>query len=194
MTKINQIRTPRDKPLKQNIRVWFNYLQTAIKWNGKIDPNSKTKEVFNFPINKEYYRAWHLPQVRKLKFDQWWAEHKQLFVHKQFINVRVLNELSLSDAIKEVRSQLIGKVDQKSNFHISTKKFRYVEVDDYLKCYKLRKQGLTYNEIAIKIARSYRTKSKSKNFLDFSAFVVCHSLYFVFALIVASLIFLVPKP
>jgi len=162
MTKTNQIRAPRDKPLKQNIRVWFNYLQTAIKWNGKIDPNSKTKEVFNFPINKEYYRAWHLPQVRKLKFDQWWAEHKQLFVHKQFINVRVLNELSLNDAMKEVRSQLIGKVDQKSNFHISTKKFRYVEVDDYLKCYKLRKQGLTYNEIAIKIARSYRTKSKSK--------------------------------
>ena len=64
--------------------------------------------------------------------------------------------------MKEVRSQLIDKVDQKSNFHISTKKFRYVEVDDYLKCYKLRKQSLTYNEIAIKIARSYRTKSKSK--------------------------------
>ena len=70
MTKTNQIRAPRDKPLKQNIRVWFNYLQTAIKWNGKIDPNSKTKEVFNFPINKEYYRAWHLSQVRTLKFDK----------------------------------------------------------------------------------------------------------------------------
>ncbi len=138
----------RHTPLKQNIRVWFDYLKVAIEEKHQI--------------NKEYYRAWHLPQVRKLKFDQWWAEHKQLFVHKQFINVRVLNELSLSDAIKEVRSQLIGKVDQKSNFHISTKKFRYVEVDDYLKCYKLRKQGLTYNEIAIKIARSYRTKSKSK--------------------------------
>ena len=138
----------RHTPLKQNIRVWFDYLKLSIEEKHQI--------------NKEYYRAWHLPQVRKLKFDQWWAEHKQLFVHKQFINVRVLNELSLNDAMKEVRSQLTGKVDQKSNFHISTKKFRYVEVDDYLKCYKLRKQDLTYNEIAIKIARSYRTKSKSK--------------------------------
>jgi len=89
MTKTNQIRAPRDKPLKQNIRVWFNYLQTAIKWNGKIDPNSKTKEVFNFPINKEYYRAWHLPQVRKLKFDQWWKTHKQLFDRKSWIKSRL---------------------------------------------------------------------------------------------------------
>ena len=138
----------RHTPLKQNIRVWFDYLKVAIE------------EKHN--INKEYYRAWHLPQVRKLKFDQWWAEHKQLFVHKQFINVRVLNELSLNDAMKEVKRQLIGKVDQTTNFHITSKKFRYQQVDDYLKCYKLRKQNLTYNDIAIKIARSYRNKSKSK--------------------------------
>ena len=156
----NEPRVIRYEPLKQNIRIWFNYLQTALKWNNRW--GYKQKKVFNFPINKEYYRAWHLPQVRKLSFDKWWKSHKQLFVHKQFINVRVLNELSLNDAMKEVRSQLIGKVDQKSNFHISTKKFRYVEVDDYLKCYKLRQQGLTYNQIAIKIAKSYRTKSKSK--------------------------------
>ena len=149
----------RQTPLKQNIRVWFDYLKVAIDEK--------------YEINNEYYRAWHLPQVRKLSFDKWWKSHKQLFVHKQFINVRVLNELSLNDAMKEVRSQLIGKVDQKSNFHISTKKFRYVEVDDYLKCYKLRNtivydkklkknRKTYYNEIAIKIARSYRTKSKSK--------------------------------
>ena len=149
----------RHTPLKQNIRVWFDYLKVAIDEK--------------YEINKEYYRAWHLPQVRKLSFDKWWKSHKQLFVHKQFINVRVLNELSLNDAMKEVRSQLIGKVDQKSNFHISSKKFRYVEVDDYLKCYKLRniivydkklkkKRKTYYNEIAVKIAKSYRTKSKSK--------------------------------
>ena len=149
----------RQTPLKQNIRVWFDYLKVAIE------------EKHN--INKEYYRAWHLPQVRKLSFDKWWKSHKQLFVHKQFINVRVLNELSLNDAMKEVRSQLIGKVDQKSNFHISTKKFRYVEVDDYLKCWKLRQKlvyskrfkemrPMPYRDIAIKIAQSYRKKSKSK--------------------------------
>jgi len=162
----------RQTPLKQNIRVWFDYLKVALT-TKTLTINEKKKINLVTHVNKEYYRAWHLPQVRKLSFDKWWKSHKQLFVHKQFINVRVLNELSLNDAMKEVRSQLIGKVDQKSNFHISTKKFRYVEVDDYLKCYKLRNtivydkklkknRKTYYNEIAIKIARSYRTKSKSK--------------------------------
>ena len=149
----------RDRPLKNNIRVWYNYLQTAI--------NHK------YQINKEYYRAWDLPQVRKLSFDKWWQTHKHLFAHKEFVNVRVLNELSLNDAMKEVRKQLIDKVDKKSSFHISTKKFRYKEVDDYLKCWKLRQTlvfnrqkeeylPMQYNDIAIKIAKSYRKKTKSK--------------------------------
>ena len=147
----------RQTPLKQNIRVWFDYLKVAIE------------EKHN--INKEYYRAWDLPQVRKLSFDKWWQTHKHLFAHKEFVYVRVLNELSLNDAMKEVRKQLIDKVDKKSSFHISTKKFRYKEVDDYLKCWKLRQTlvfnrqkeeylPMQYNDIAIKIAKSYRKKSE----------------------------------
>ena len=121
----------RQTPLKQNIRVWFNYLKIAIEKK--------------YEINKEYYRAWHLPQVRTLSFDKWWKTHKQLFVHKQFINLRVLNELTLNQAMQEVKKQLIGKVDQKSNFHISSKKFHYQAVDDFLKCWKLR-QTLVYSK------------------------------------------------
>jgi len=121
----------RQTPLKQNIRVWFNYLKVAIEKK--------------YEINKEYYRAWHLPQVRTLSFDKWWKTHKHIFVHKQFINLRVLNELTLNQAIQEVKKQLIGKVDQKSNFHISSKKFHYQAVDDFLKCWKLR-QTLVYSK------------------------------------------------
>ena len=47
----------RQTPLKQNIRVCYDYLQTAIR--------------HKYEINKEYYREWHLPQVKKLKFDKW---------------------------------------------------------------------------------------------------------------------------
>ena len=161
----------RQTPLKQNIRVWFDYLKVAL--NEKT-LTIKQKTINLTPlINKEYYRAWDLPQVRKLSFDKWWKTHKHLFAHKEFINVRVLNELSLNDAMKEVKKQLIDKVDQKSSFHITTKKFRYKEVDDYLKCWKLRETKvfnrqkeeylpMQYNDIAIKIAKSYRTKKKSK--------------------------------
>ena len=146
----------RQTPLKQNIRVWFNYLKVAIDKK--------------YEINKEYYRAWHLPQVRTLTFEKWWKTHNHLFAHKEFVYLRVMNELSLSDAMKEVKRQLIGKVDQKSSFQIASKKFHYQAVDDFLKCWKLRQtlvyskrfkemRPMTYLHIAHKIRYDYIKKA-----------------------------------
>jgi hypothetical protein len=152
-------RVVRYEPLKQNIRIWFNYLQTALKLNNRW--GYKQKKVFNFPINKEYYRAWHLPQVRTLKFDKWYSSHKHLFSNKNYVSVRVLDSLSVEDAFKQVKKQLIKKVGKSVPFQITNKRFSYVKVDDYLKCWKLRKEkGLTYQEIGEKIDRDYRKKQK----------------------------------
>ena len=155
----NEPRVIRYEPLKQNIRIWFNYLQTALKWNNRW--GYRQKKVFNFPINKEYYRAWHLPQVRTLKFDKWYSSHKHLFANKNYVSVRVLDSLSVEDAFKQVKKQLIKKVGKSVPFQITNKRFSYVKVDDYLKCWKLRKEkGLTYQEIGEKIDRDYRKKEK----------------------------------
>ena len=135
----------RDRPLKQNIRVWYNYLQTAIKHKYKI--------------NKEYYRAWHLTQVRTLKFDAWWKTHQHLFADKEYVNVRIDNSLSMNDAIKEVKKQLVGKVDKKSSFQITSERFRYLQVDDYLKCFRGRNEkGLSYYKIGIRMLKDYHKK------------------------------------
>ena len=143
----NEPRIVRYEPLKQNIRIWFNYLQTAIK--------------YKYVINKEYYRAWHLPQVRTLKFDKWYSSHKHLFADKNYISVRVLDSLSVEDALKEVKKQLIKKVGKSVPFQITNKRFNYRKVDDYLKCFKLRKEkNLTYQEIGERLDRDYKKKEK----------------------------------
>ena len=143
----NEPRVIRYEPLKQNIRIWFNYLQTAIK--------------YKFVINKEYYRAWHLPQVRTLKFDKWYSSHKHLFSNKNYVSVRVLDSLSVEDAFKQVKKQLIKKVGKSVPFQITNKRFSYLKVDDYLKCWKLRKEkNLTYQEIGEKLDRDYKKKEK----------------------------------
>ena len=143
----NEPRIVRYEPLKQNIRIWFNYLQTAIK--------------YKYVINKEYYRAWHLPQVRTLKFDKWYSSHKHLFANKNYVSVRVLDSLSVEDAFKQVKKQLIKKVGKSVPFQITNKRFNYRKVDDYLKCFKLRKEkNLTYQEIGEKLDRDYKKKEK----------------------------------
>ena len=139
-------RVIRYEPLKQNIRIWFNYLQTAIK--------------YKFVINKEYYRAWHLPQVRTLKFDKWYSSHKHLFADKNYVSVRVLDSLSVEDAFKQVKKQLIKKVGKSVPFEITNKRFSYVKVDDYLKCFQLRNDKMiTYQEIGEKLDREYKKKT-----------------------------------
>ena len=141
----NEPRVIRYEPLKQNIRIWFNYLQTAIK--------------YKFVVNKEYYRAWHLPQVRKLSFDKWYKTHEHLFADKNYVSVRVLDSLSVEDALKEVKKQLIKKVGKTVPFQITNKRFNYLKVDDYLKCFKLRKEkNLTYQEIGERLDRDYKKK------------------------------------
>ena len=143
----NEPRIVRYEPLKQNIRIWFNYLQTAIK--------------YKYVINKEYYRAWHLPQVRTLKFDKWYSSHKHLFADKNYVSVRVLDSLSVEGALKEVKKQLIKKVGKSVPFQITNKRFNYRKVDDYLKCFKLRKEkNLTYQEIGERLDRDYKKKEK----------------------------------
>ena len=138
----------RDRPLKQNIRVWFKYLQTAIKHKYKI--------------NKEYYSAWDLSQVRTLKFDAWWKTHQHLFAHKEYVNVKIDNSLSMNDAIKEVKKQLIDKVDKKSSFQITSERFRYLQVDDYLKCWIRRNEKeQTYIKIGQDMMLDYQKKETS---------------------------------
>ena len=162
----------RKTPLKQNIRLWFDYLKVALN-TKEISIRKLSKTPIKVVVNRDYYRAWHLPQVREISFDAWWKTHKHLFAHKEYLRPRVSNELSLNDAMKEVKRQLIGKVDKKSSFQITSKRFKYKEVDDYLKCWKLRQTKvfnrqkkeylpMQYNDIAIKIAKSYRKKTKSK--------------------------------
>lgn len=135
----------RDRPLKQNIRVWFNYLKTALRNKYKV--------------NKEYYKSWHLTKVKSLNFDKWWVGHKHLFHEKEYVKVSVLNSLSYNEAIKQVKEQLIDKVGKTSHYQMTNKRFRYLEVDDYLKCWILRNEkSLTYNDIGYKIHRDYKRK------------------------------------
>ena len=140
-------RIVRYEPLKQNIRIWFNYLQTAIK--------------YKFVVDKEYYRAWHLPQVRTLKFDKWYSSHKHLFSNKNYVSVRVLDSLSVEDAFKQVKKQLIKKVGKSVPFQITNKRFSYVKVDDYLKCFKLRNEkSLYYEAVGGRVFFDYEKKQR----------------------------------
>ena len=53
----------------QKFRVWYQYLQTA------LNDNKLSKKV-----DKQFYKEWHLSQVKKEKFDKWFKTHEHLFL------------------------------------------------------------------------------------------------------------------
>ena len=137
---------------KQNYRVWYNYLQVAM-------------ELYPKEIDRNYYRKWGLNQIKDgLRFDTWWKEHSHLFIQNKKISILIPSTLTYNDAIKKVKELLKGKTDQKSAFNITSERFRYLEVDDYLKCYKKRQKGMKLFDIGSKLEEEYLKKSeKYKN-------------------------------
>ena len=143
---------------KQNYRIWFNYLQIALEKYPKL-------------IDKKYYSKWHISLIKKgMRFDTWFKEHKHLFIENKKISILIPSTLSYNDAVKKVKELLKGKTDQTTEFNITSKRFRYLEIDDYLKCYKKRQQGKKLYDIGFDIALEYEQKSerylKSKKLLQ----------------------------
>ena len=131
---------------KQYIRVWFDYLKLAIQQKMKID--------------RSFYRKWHLDIIKETKFNDWWKEHEHLFTIKKYHTIRIDTSLSMKEALKQAKEKLEGNVDKSSEFQISSDRFRYVEVDDYLKVYKRRLKGDTHQIIAFDIEREYLKKEE----------------------------------
>ena len=148
----------RKASIKQNYRLWYNYLQIALEKYPKL-------------VNKKYYAKWDISLIKQgMRFDTWYKDHNHLFVENKKISILIPSSLTYNDAVKKVKELLKGKTDKTSEFNITSKRFRYLEIDDYLKCYKKRQQGKKLYDIGTLLEEEYLKKSeqyqKSKKLLQ----------------------------
>ena len=62
---------------KQNIRLWYNYLQIAL-------------EKYPKDIDRKYYRKWNISLIKQgMRFDTWWKEHNVLFIQNKKKNLHL---------------------------------------------------------------------------------------------------------
>ena len=132
---------------KQNIRLWYNYLQIALELKLKI--------------NKEYYKKWHISTISAgMRFDSWYKEHKHLFVINKKISLEIASTLTYKDAVAKAKELLKGKTDRQTDFELSSTRFRYLEIDDYLKCYKLKRKDKSLFAIGTMLDEEYQKKQE----------------------------------
>ena len=140
---------------KQNIRLWYNYLQVALDNNLKI--------------NSAFYKKWDLKNIKSgEKFDKWWVDHSRLFNQTKYLTIRIPSSTPVDIAIKNTK-RIISQRLKPSEFNITSKRFRYLEIDDYLKCFKRRKSGKNHLEVILGLNEDYLIKEekykKSKRLL-----------------------------
>ena len=63
----------------QPYRIWYQYLQTCLN-----DPKLSKK------VNQNYYKEWHLNQVKTKTFNQWIKTHERLFTNEVEQKIRLL--------------------------------------------------------------------------------------------------------
>jgi hypothetical protein len=80
-------------PLKQKIRLWFDFLRLA---HQSSDPLL----ISNLKKSKDKYAPWD--DYINMSFTKWWATHKSLFR-----NVSILRKLTTSDQIDDLAMYLV---------------------------------------------------------------------------------------
>ena len=60
----------------------------------------------------------------------------------------------------KAKELLKGKTDKSSEYNLSTKRFRYLEIDDYLKCYKLKRKDKRLFDIGTMLEEEYLKKQE----------------------------------
>ena len=101
------------KSKKQHIRLWFELYKLCL-----TDPSLAE----NLRSSKEHYKPWG--DVRSLKFDDWWNEHKQLFGvssveeiprskdlinHPNVLNLTVPLNQPITNVVRDVRALIEEK-------------------------------------------------------------------------------------
>ena len=140
----NHFTTRDNTTLKKNIRfvrMWFQYLKLCLEVEEKkltIKPNEPL-----FKVDRNYYKKWHLDEVIKSSFNDWFPSHKHLFTLKPIELIDDIQEIpkdsfllsipksaTMSAAKKELERLLIDKLaaNEDTEFHFSNSRTPYMSL------------------------------------------------------------------
>ncbi|MBC8294305.1 MAG: hypothetical protein H8E55_00695 [Pelagibacterales bacterium] len=137
----------------QKYRLHYDYLKTCLEFSE------------DFKVDKSKYTHWKLNLVSKYKFNQWWSKVGSSLFEKQIEQVKeartprqsntstfieVPNDTPTEYAIEKIRDILQSKTSKKTN-----KRLRPLQLQIYLKTFRLRKEKKNLLEVA-KLLRQQR--------------------------------------
>lgn len=144
----------------QIYRMWFFFLRLGLDCEDNdvdiIDHVNKK----NIPIrvNKKFYKDWDLDRIKTDKFDDWWKDHKHLFIESKtemvndiidddnFIHVRIDKRSKKSDVIRDLKEILEPNKDFTSKYQVK-QQHKYIPTHMKYNVFVWKQMGKTRLEI-----------------------------------------------
>ena len=152
----------------QPYRIWYQYLQTALK-----------DKKFSNKIDKNYYKDWHLNLVKKLTFNQWIKAHEHLFTQSDNSEIKLfegkrtpntlLVEIPVSFNVQRIQRDIgkavkgkVAKAQTHQRFKIQTNRPLQTAPLDYFRwAYEYKQSGkLKLEEIWTKVNQKQIDRQK----------------------------------
>ena len=161
----------------QPYRIWYEYLQTALNDDDYVNK-----------VNKDYYKEWHLTQVKTKTFNQWIKTHEHLFTQSDNSQIKLyegkrtpntlLVEIPVSFDVQDIQRDIgkvvKGKVAKKQThkrYKIQTNRPLQTAPLDYFRwAYEFKQQGYKLEAVWDKvnqkqIDRQKKVAKRVKNYL-----------------------------
>tara|TARA_S200000501_G_C20698218_1_gene688317 strand:+ start:132 stop:803 length:672 start_codon:yes stop_codon:yes gene_type:complete len=152
----------------QPYRIWYQYLQTALK-----------DKKFSNKVDKNYYKDWHLNLVKKLTFNQWIKTHEHLFTQSDKSEIKLfegkrtpntlLVEIPVSFNVQRIQREVgkavkgrVAKTQSNIRFKIQTNRPLQTAPLDYFRwAYEYKQSGkLKLEEIWTKVNQKQIDRQK----------------------------------
>ena len=142
----------------QILRLHFNYLKTALKYEGE------------FVIDKSKYTSWNISKVKSLTFDKWWKQIGNKVLGKRLDAVKevtssskrrdksILVEIPIDNPTEYSLDKIREILNSKQGSNQNDERLHYVKLQIYLDAFLMRReQNYTLQKTATEL-RNKRIK------------------------------------
>jgi len=139
-------------------RMWFTFLKLCLEYEKK---KIKVKNEY-VKIDRRFYREWTVNSIPNRTFDNWWKDHRHLFIQEQvkeikeiskqnkddYFHVRIPKYRNQREVLKEISIFIQDKMKgDKPKYPFSTSKIQYLKLHQQYNCLILFRNGCTGKQI-----------------------------------------------
>tara|TARA_B100000315_G_scaffold212753_1_gene210295 strand:+ start:327 stop:1256 length:930 start_codon:yes stop_codon:yes gene_type:complete len=160
-------------------RMWFLFLKLGLEYEKK---KIKVKNEY-VKIDRRFYREWTVNSIPNRTFDNWWKDHRHLFVQEQikeikkiskgnkqdYFHIRIPKHRNQREVLKELGIFIQGKTKgDKPKYPFSTTKggVSYLKLHQQYNCLILSRNGCSGRQVGKWIKDHYSHIKDEKSYND----------------------------